>query len=74
MAPVSCRRWTASTCVITDRGKATPPQATVYRTAEINGYRCDICGYVYEGENPPAEGYRCPICKADHTHFHLIEK
>ena len=58
----------------TDRGKATPPQATVYRTAEINGYRCDICGYVYEGENPPAEGYRCPICKADHTHFHLIEK
>jgi rubredoxin len=58
----------------TDRGKATPASATVYRTVEINGYRCDICGYVYEGENPPAEGYRCPICKADHTHFHLIEK
>ncbi|MUU10344.1 MAG: flavin reductase [Oscillibacter sp.] len=35
----------------TDRGKATPPTATVYRTVEINGYRCTVCGYVYEGES-----------------------
>ena len=24
-------------------------------------YVCPVCGYVYEGENPPAE---CPVCKA----------
>lgn len=57
-----------------NRGKSTPPQATVYRTVEINGYRCDICGYVYEGENPPPADYRCPICNADASHFQLIEK
>ena len=27
----------------TDRGKATPSTATVYRTVEINGYRCPLC-------------------------------
>lgn len=58
----------------TARGKATPPKASVYRTVEINGYRCDICGYVYEGENPPPADYRCPICNADATHFELIKK
>lgn len=58
----------------TDWGKATPPQASVYRTVEINGYRCDICGYIYEGENPPPADYRCPLCNATAEHFHLIEK
>lgn len=58
----------------TDRGKSTPPQATVYRTVEINGYRCDVCGYVYEGENPPPADFRCPICNATADHFALIEK
>ena len=24
-------------------------------------FQCTVCGYIYEGENPPAE---CPICKA----------
>ena len=27
---------------------------------------CTVCGYVYEGENPPAE---CPICKAGPDKF-----
>ena len=26
------------------------------------GWRCKICGYIYEGENLPAD-YICPICK-----------
>lgn len=29
---------------------------------EKKGYRCEICGYIYEGEELPAD-YVCPICK-----------
>ena len=29
-------------------------------------YVCSVCGYVYEGENPPAE---CPVCKAPASKF-----
>ena len=29
-------------------------------------FRCLVCGYVYEGENPPAE---CPICHAKAEKF-----
>lgn len=28
----------------------------------VVGYRCTICGYIYEGEELPAD-YVCPICK-----------
>lgn len=31
-------------------------------TTEKSGYRCEICGYIYEGETLP-EDYICPICK-----------
>ena len=27
---------------------------------------CTVCGYVYEGENPPAQ---CPICKVGPEKF-----
>ena len=57
----------------TDRGKATPPTATVYRTVEINGYRCTVCGYVYEGESLPPD-FRCPLCPAPAEKFVKIEK
>ena len=57
-----------------NRGKPTPAQATVYRTVEINGYQCDICGYVYEGEAPPPADYHCPLCNAGAEHFFLIQK
>ena len=57
----------------TDRGKATPPTATVYRTVEINGYRCTVCGYVYEGESLPPD-FRCPLCHAPAEKFVKIEK
>ena len=29
-------------------------------------FRCMVCGYVYEGENPPE---RCPQCKAPASKF-----
>ena len=57
----------------TDRGKATPASATVYRSVEVNGYRCSVCGYVYEGEGLPAD-LRCPLCKAPAEKFEKIDK
>jgi len=34
-------------------------------------FRCLVCGYVYEGENPPAE---CPQCHAKSKAFKEIEE
>ena len=33
-------------------------------------YVCSVCGYVYEGENPPEE---CPICHAKSDKFKKVE-
>lgn len=52
--------------------KSVPPTATVYRTVEINGYRCTVCGYVHEAESLPAD-FRCPICNAPAEKFEKIE-
>lgn len=54
-------------------GKPTPPSATVYRTVELQGYRCTVCGYVYEGESLPKD-FVCPICRAPAEKFEKIEK
>ncbi len=35
------------------------------------GYRCKICGYVYEGEELPAD-YICPLCKHPAEDFEKI--
>ena len=35
------------------------------------GWRCDVCGYIYEGEDLPAD-YISPVCKVDRTHFKEI--
>ena len=32
------------------------------KSAEKQGYRCNICGYVYEGETLPPD-FICPLCK-----------
>lgn len=34
-------------------------------------FRCLVCGYVYEGENPPAE---CPVCHAKADKFIEIKE
>ena len=41
----------------------TPPKASSYRPPEekVTGWRCTVCGYIYEGEALPAN-YKCPIC------------
>ena len=36
------------------------------------GWRCKICGYVYEGENLPAD-FVCPLCKHGAEDFEKIE-
>lgn len=36
-----------------------------------SGYRCKICGYVYEGENLP-EDFVCPLCKHGAADFEKI--
>ncbi|AFM40738.1 conserved protein of DIM6/NTAB family [Desulfosporosinus acidiphilus SJ4] len=32
-------------------------------------WRCDVCGYIHTGENPPEV---CPICGVDASHFQLV--
>ena len=34
-------------------------------------FRCLVCGYVHEGENPPAE---CPVCRAKASKFVEIKE
>jgi flavin reductase (DIM6/NTAB) family NADH-FMN oxidoreductase RutF len=38
---------------------------------KVKGYRCRICGYVYEGEELP-EDFVCPICKHGASDFEKI--
>ena len=42
------------------------PQST-----EKNGWRCKICGYIYEGANLPSD-FVCPICKHGAVYFEKI--
>ena len=34
-------------------------------------WKCRVCGYIYEGDNPPAE---CPICHMDSSYFEPVKK
>jgi len=42
------------------------------QVSEKHGYRCIICGYVYDGETLPAD-YICPICKHGVSAFVKID-
>ncbi len=39
---------------------------TVFKRDEPIKWKCGVCGYVYEGTEPPK---RCPCCKHDQEHF-----
>ena len=44
------------------RKGTTPPKASSYQPeAKAKGWRCTVCGYVYEGEELP-DPYKCPVC------------
>lgn len=50
----------------------TPKNASSYQAnTEKKGWRCSICGYIYEGENLP-EDYICPVCGAPASVFEKI--
>ena len=42
--------------------KNVKPQNPIQNSAKKKGYICEVCGYIYEGNELP-EGYICPICK-----------
>lgn len=43
--------------------------ATYHERKKVKqGWRCDVCGFIYEGEQLP-EDYICPVCKVDASHF-----
>lgn len=50
------------------RGKSTPPTATVVREMVGNGFRCTVCGYIYESETLSPD-YICPVCHAPASKF-----
>ncbi len=52
----------------------TPPKASSYQAPEpkAKGYRCTICGYIYEGE-PLPEDFVCPVCHQPASVFEKIE-
>lgn len=51
-----------------NRGKSAPPSATVVREMVGNGFRCTVCGYIYESETLPPD-YICPVCHAPASKF-----
>lgn len=42
------------------------------KEAAVKGWRCTICGYIYEGETLP-EDFICPLCKHGVEAFEKIE-
>ena len=42
----------------------------VYEREESTRWKCDICGYEYEGKKPPS---RCPACTATKDHYFPLD-
>ncbi|MGM9604006.1 MAG: rubrerythrin [Faecousia sp.] len=42
-------------------------------TIKMAKWKCEICGYVYEGEELP-EGFTCPVCKQPASAFEKLEE
>lgn len=49
----------------------TPKNASSYQEVKKSGWRCSICGYIYEGEVLP-EDYICPLCGAPASVFEKV--
>ena len=37
---------------------------------ETTMWKCDVCGFIHEGEDPPAV---CPVCGVDSSHFEKVK-
>ena len=42
------------------------------RTTNMAKWKCKVCGYIYEGEELPAD-FKCPICKQPASAFEKVE-
>ena len=42
---------------------------TVFKKTSKKRWKCQVCGFIYEGEEPPKI---CPVCGHDHHHYELI--
>lgn len=51
--------------------EAVKPQSTPASTSGTKGWRCTVCGYVYEGEELPPD-FICPWCKHGAADFEKI--
>mgnify|MGYP005807644253 FL=1 len=40
---------------------------------KMNKWKCKVCGYIYEGENLPAD-FTCPVCKQPASSFEKMEE
>ncbi len=50
----------------------TPKNASSYqKNVTTSGYRCTICGYIYEGDSLP-EDFVCPVCHAPASVFEKV--
>lgn len=67
-APTYLPEEEAVTTAVADAKPAAPTAAAVTRK-----WVCQVCGYVYEGEELPAD-YICPICKQGADKFKLVEE
>lgn len=50
---------------------STPKNAPSYQESAQRGYRCSVCGYVYDGDELP-DDLICPVCGRDVSHFERI--
>jgi rubrerythrin len=46
-----------------------PAPVEAAKTA-VKQWRCKVCGYIHQGEEPPDE---CPVCGAPKEEFELVE-
>ncbi len=47
----------------------TVKDGTVFKKSSKKRWKCRVCGFIYEGEEPPKI---CPVCGHDHHHYELI--
>lgn len=50
---------------------ATPKNASNYQEEKKSGWRCTVCGYIYEGE-VLSDDYICPLCNAPASAFEKV--
>lgn len=55
----------------TVKNGGTPKNAPSFQEVKKSGWRCTICGYIYEGETLP-DDYVCPLCNAPAAVFEKV--